>query len=231
MAPNLWQSGLVTIYRGDCREIMPDLAEASVDAVITDPVWPDASVLLQGRDDPDGLFREAAAHFPRLCKRAVIQLGCDSDPRFLAGMPVSLPFLRACWLEYARPSYKGRLLYSGDVAYVFGEWPESRAGARVLPGRMMQTASEPMKREHPCARRIQHVQWLVRWYAQGLVLDPFCGSGTTLIAAMRAGLPVIGIEIEETFFEMAKEQVKREQNQRVLWPSVAVPMGNDPDSG
>lgn len=61
MAPNLWQSGLVTIYRGDCREIMPDLAEASVDAVITDPVWPDASVLLQGRDDPDGLFREAAA--------------------------------------------------------------------------------------------------------------------------------------------------------------------------
>lgn len=208
----------VTLYHGDCREILPWLSP--VDAVICDPVWPNAVKSLAGSDDPVGLFAEAAHYFPRLAKRAVIHLGCDSDPRFLLGMPKELPFFRVCWLDYAVPSRKGRLLYGSDVAYVFGKPIASKEGARVIPGRSPSGQPDfkrPKSRKgkdftdgsplHPCPRRLDHVRWLVKWFADGVVLDPFCGIGTTLVAAKMTGLPAVGIEIEEKYCERAAKRL------------------------
>ncbi len=196
-----YQEDGIVIYHGDCREVMLELEP--VDAIITDPVWPNATPELAGSENPELLFSQAVSHFPRLARRVVVQLGCDSDPRFLRTMPEELPFFRVCWLEYVRPNYKGRLLYTGDVAYVFGSPPPSRDGTHVLPGRCLQNDSARNKDIHPCARQLQHVQWLVKWFANGPVLDPFMGSGTTLVAAKRLGLPAIGIEIEQKYVETA----------------------------
>ncbi len=204
----------ITIYNADCRELLPGLSP--VDAVITDPVWPNAVRELDGSDDPAGLFAQAAAFFPRLCRRAVVQLGCDSDPRFLAGMPAELPFFRTCWLEYVFPHHKGRLLYTSDVAYVFGEPPESKPGAHVMPGRCIQNDAAKRPSGHPCPRQLQHVRWLVHWFARGCVLDPFCGSGTTLVACKDAGLPAIGIEVSEQYCEVAVRRLSQE----TLWQAV-----------
>lgn len=197
----------ITIYHGDARTVLPNLASA--DVIITDPVWPNAVPSLAGADDPYGLFAEVARSFPRIARRLVVHLGCDSDPRFLQAVPPELPFFRACWLEYARPHYKGRVLYTNDVAYVFGDPPPSRPGARVLPGRMIQTDSTPHVPGHPCPRRYQHVRWLVSWFARGLVIDPFMGSGTTLVAAKHLGLPAIGIEVCEEYCRSAVERLQQ----------------------
>lgn len=190
-----------TIFHGDSREILPALQP--VDSIVTDPVWPNAHPDLQGADRPRELFAEAAAHFPRLAKRVAVQLGCDSDPRFLSGMPAAMPFFRVAHLEYVRPHYKGRLLYTGDVAYLFGEPPPSRKGKQVIPGKCIQTDAAKVTRLHPCARQYQHVRWLVGWFGGELILDPFMGTGTTLRAAKDCGYQAIGIEIEERFCELA----------------------------
>jgi len=50
---------------------------------------------------------------------------------------------------------------------------------------------------HPCARRLQHVIWLVHQFSDKQVLDPFMGSGTTLVAAKQLNRQAIGIEISE----------------------------------
>jgi hypothetical protein len=86
----------ITIYHGDCRDVLPTLAP--VDCIITDPVWPNATADIPGREDPLGLLTAAAVHFPRLAKRVVVQLGCDSDPRFLAAIPRELTVFRTCWV-------------------------------------------------------------------------------------------------------------------------------------
>jgi site-specific DNA-methyltransferase (adenine-specific) len=44
---------------------------------------------------------------------------------------------------------------------------------------------------------------LVRWFADGVVIDPFCGAGVTLRAAVDLGVRAIGIEIEERYCEYA----------------------------
>mgnify|MGYP001615282628 CR=1 FL=1 len=194
----------IQLFCGDARQLIQAMPAA--DSIVTDPVWP--TTVFPGVDDPAALLAKVLGDARAL--RLVIQLGCDSDPRFLCAVPTEWPFLRSCFLEYVRPHYKGRLLYTNDVAYVFGKWPASRQGARVFPGKTIQTDHQKRAAGHPCARQPQHVEWLVGWFARGLVLDPFCGTGTTLAAAKNAGLPAIGIEIEPRYCEIAVKRLRQE---------------------
>ena len=198
----------VTIYCGDCREIVPSLAPATV---VTDPVWPNFHPDLVGSDDPWSLWSDFLGLLPLSVNLLVVWLGCQSDPRFLANVPDRLPFLRMQYLRRAVPSYNGRCLVSGDVAYAFGEWPPSRDGARVIPGECGRVTSDPSRRQnHPSARNEDHAKWLLRWWGNGVVLDPFMGVGTTLVAAKYHQGKAIGIEIEERYCEIAARRCSQE---------------------
>ena len=205
MKPYYERAG-ITIYHADCREI----PQTWHDTVITDPVWPNASELLAGAERPYELLNEAAHHF--YCRRLAIHLGCNSDPRILQGVPGSLPFFRAVWLRYARPHYLGRLLYGSDVAYLFGEPPSSKEGLHLIGGEVTDAKGKGKETLHPTPRKLAHTKWLVsRWSEPtDVILDPFAGSGTTLLAAKELGREAIGIEIEERYCEMAAERLSQE---------------------
>lgn len=207
MTPYYSEKG-ITIWHGDSREVLPQI-EDEFDAVITDPVWPNATADLRGKDNPQGLLADVLSLLSERTRRIVIQLGFDSDPRFLAAVPVRFPFVRACWLDCARPHYKGFLLAGVDIAYVFGEIPK-RDGWTVLPGMCRSNDSNGKEVDHPCPRKLQHVRWLTRYYAQGPICDPFAGGGTTLLAAKLLGVPAVGIEIEERFCEMTAKRLSQE---------------------
>lgn len=218
----------IAILCGDCREILPQLG--TVESVITDPVWPDADVKLAGSENPYELFAQMCQVIPQGTERLVVQLGCDSDPRFLQGVPGKWPFLRYCWLDYARPSYKGRLLYTGDVAFIFGIPPAYIKGRQVMGGMCRSTKADSMFQRgtgsihgkswtrnemdnlpHPCARRLQHVAWLVYMFTDKAVCDPFMGSGTTAVACKMQGRKFIGIEIEERFCDLSVKRIEKAQ--------------------
>lgn len=215
----------ITIYHGDARH----MGWIDCEAIITDPIWPNS--VFPGTD-PQQILQDVLAdgQFPS-AKRVAIHLGCDSDPRFLQAVPTRWPFFRVCWLDYARPSYKGRVLYGSDVAYLFGEPPAPAEGRFLIPGKCMaQRTGYKIQREigssytgksytgnagdsergHPCPRRIQHVQWLVKHWARENVLDPFMGSGTTALACKGQGVRFIGIEIEERYCEIAAKRLSQE---------------------
>lgn len=202
----------VTIFHGDCREILPNISIAQT--IVTDPVWPNSLLKLKGADRPLELFTEAAAFFPRICQRAVVHLGCTSDPRFLLAIPKELPFLRTCWLRLNFPSYRGRILIGSDVAYAFGTAPKSRKGHHLLPGECSTNDTDMdisiKRKRHPCARKLNHLRWLLNVFGEGIILDPFMGSGTTLRAAKDLGFPAIGIEVEEKYCEAAAKRLSQE---------------------
>jgi hypothetical protein len=205
-----YDHGGVTIYCGDCREILPHLA--GVETVITDPVWPNASVPLFGSDNPIGMMGDMMSALPSSLVRLAVQLGCDSDPRFLMSVPPSLPFFRVAWLEVVRMAYRGRLGHTGDVGYLFGSPPPVTPGRRIVPGRFIDADHSGKQSSHPCPRKLAHVQWLVKWWsAPGeVVCDPFMGSGTTLVAAKNGGRGAVGIEIDERYCEMAAKRLAQE---------------------
>jgi len=201
------------IHQGDALSSLKLLLDNCIDAIITDPVWPNAMDCLEGSDRPFELFAEAAREFPRIAKRVSISLGCNSDPRFLKGLPSEMPFFRVCWLDYARPHYLGRLLYTSDVVYLYGEPPKSIPGRHLVSGRMMHNKPEPKHKGHPCPRRLSHMKWILeQWTRAGeIVLDPFAGIATTAVACIQTGRRFLGFEIVPEFCNLANERIKSAQ--------------------
>jgi hypothetical protein len=206
-----YQEELVTVYCGDAREIVPTLEP--VDIILTDPVWPNAIPQLVGSERPWELFEEFNAAAEGKCQRMGVVMGCNSDPRFLKSVPMSLPFLRVMWLAYVIPGYSGRILDGAEVCYVFGPAPPVTKGRRIIPGetRYRHSGRNTRNIQHPTPREFWHMDWLVKWLANGTILDPFAGSGTTLLAARKRGYPSIGIEIEERHCEEIVRRLKNEK--------------------
>ena len=68
------------------------------------------------------------------------------------------------------------------------------------------------KNGHPCPKPIEWMKWCVRIGSiyNEFILDPFMGSGTTLVAAKELGRKAIGIEIEEKYCEIAARRLAQE---------------------
>lgn len=67
------------------------------------------------------------------------------------------------------------------------------------------------RNKHPTVKSLQLMRWLVRLVTPpgGLVIDPFCGSGSTLVAAIREGVRIVGIEEKLVFADFARARVAR----------------------
>lgn len=71
---------------------------------------------------------------------------------------------------------------------------------------------------HPCPKPLGLMLWLLnRGSIAGDILDPFMGSGTTLIAAYRHGRSAVGIELSEEYCEMAAKRIEKELAQGRLF--------------
>jgi len=212
----------VRILQGDCREILPTLAGERIDSVITDPVWPNCPpALLAGWDRPEALLGEALELLPRSVKRLVVILRSDSDPRFLRAVPDRWPFVCMQTMAYAVPMYIGRVLGGTEVAYCFGDPTPVRKGKRLIP--MWGPKAQPGNRRangHPCSRALVHMDWLVDWWSMPgeTILDPFCGSGTIPLAADRMQRHGIGIEVVDSYVDIARA---RAANDAPLFAEVA----------
>jgi hypothetical protein len=68
----------------------------------------------------------------------------------------------------------------------------------------------PVANQHPCVKPISIMEWCIRLVARegAVVLDPFMGSGTTGIAAVRCKVNFIGIEREEEYLRIAEARIR-----------------------
>ena len=96
----------------------------------------------------------------------------------------------------------------------------TRHPSTVIPvrNRPNMTKEEKAGVDHPQQKDLAAVTRLIRLLSHPgqLILDPFMGSGTTLVACHRTGRKGIGFELREEFFEMAKARLEQETAQGVL---------------
>jgi site-specific DNA-methyltransferase (adenine-specific) len=213
----------ITIYHGDCREIMPEVAAA--DLVVTDPPYTFGLASTSGRLGWGDLMNAATFYADIL--RSVRRLTATRNgAAWLFNSWRTFPVIaRAAW-EADWPVVSLLVWDKGPEVGMGG-----KVGLRAQYELCALFAQEGFSISNRSAKDIVNVPWggsAPREYhaAQkpvgiithilsvsldhaGLVLDPFMGSGTTLIAARTAGLPAIGIEIEERYCEIAAERLSQ----------------------
>jgi site-specific DNA-methyltransferase (adenine-specific)/site-specific DNA-methyltransferase (cytosine-N4-specific) len=80
---------------------------------------------------------------------------------------------------------------------------------KVYPANVIHLATECNNREHSAAFPEALPEWFVKLFTKAgdTVLDPFMGSGTTVIVAQRMMRNSIGIEVMSEYYEMVKEKI------------------------
>ena len=213
MRPYYEQDG-VTIFHADCREVLPALP--LVDALITDPPY-------GIRADTGQEKRAWKRHGNALTEsRSYGVTNWDNSPppawlleqaRALArwhvifgGNYFSLPVAR-CWLVWDKDN--GTNDYADcELAWTNFDKPVRRLSFR-WHGMLTEPGCPKECREHPTQKPEPVMRWAIMQAPQDVrtILDPFMGSGTTLVAAKRLGRKAIGIEIEERYCEIAAKRL------------------------
>lgn len=229
MATIYYQDNAVTLYFGDCLEVMDSLEPGSVDAVLTDPPY------------SSGGRRENA----RSLRKSMLREMSDDD--WIRGDAMSTNgftwLMRMCGMQWRR------LLVPGGHALSFIDWRMwptlaaalESADLRQHPTLVWDKASlgmgaifrnqhefivhmsagnprEPYRRDianvlrfaavrkgtHPTEKPEPLLRTLLSVVAAAgqLVLDPFAGSGSTLAAARSLGARAIGVEADERYCEV-----------------------------
>jgi site-specific DNA-methyltransferase (adenine-specific) len=81
----------------------------------------------------------------------------------------------------------------------------------VLPGVLTYTQPQQAARVHQTQKPLDLMRQIVRITAPGgTILDPFAGSGTTLLAAALEGYDAIGVELSDAYYAAALERLGQE---------------------
>ena len=80
------------------------------------------------------------------------------------------------------------------------------------------TSDEKRHAKHSTQKSLDHLKYLIRLLSDegATVLDPFMGSGTTLLAAAQTGRKVVGFDILKEYFDMTKTRLELETAQGAL---------------
>jgi DNA modification methylase len=190
----------VQLLLGDCLELMRDLPDGSVDAVVTDPPY---EVGFADWDTFIGGWLEAALMTAPLLA-------------FTPGIANIQKYPQPTWvLCWAKPGSTRRNGTGGfnhwEPVFVYGKrriWVDYK----WLPDCVNHA---PPDIGHPCPKPVSLISWLVEILSDvgATILDPFMGSGTTGVACVQTGRNFIGMEIDPTYFAIAERRIREAQMQ------------------
>ncbi len=216
----------ITIYHGDCRDVLPGLAEKSADLVLTDPPFFMPATHYQSRvqwqrswSDTSILAAFWAAIVTEACRvlrptgHMLAFCNGDSYPVFYPEMYRRFDFLKSLVWDKGHVGL-GRVWRNQHELIIAARWNESTfvEDGRLRSDVIRFAATPSAERSHPVEKPRALLQSLILPTVPtgGLVLDPFMGSGTTLEAAKAQGLRGVGIEGEERYCEIAARRLSQE---------------------
>lgn len=214
-----YQDDAVTIYHGDCADVLGSLA--APDLVLTDPPYGVAE-----RTDRRAKGRTNAAlsndfppvhgddqpfdPAPLLVYPKVVLFGAN---HYADKLPASATWL--VWDKLDGLVTDKRLVGFDDNADVELAWTNVGGPARLVSHRwkgMIKASEQTDSRVHPTQKPVALMSQIVAWLTKPgeLVLDPYMGGGSTLRAAKNLGRRAVGIEIEERYCEVAAKRCAQE---------------------
>jgi len=200
-----YQDDSCTIYCGDCREILPTLGQ--FDLLLTDP--PYGIDYKAGDSSQLGIQKFERVHGDAEEFQPAFILGfpdviCFGANHYTHGLPRGEGQFY-CWDKVCTNGMKVRIAECEYLWHKNGTKP--RVFRHLWSGAYR--ASEAGERaQHPTQKPIALMQWCLGLIPDAqTILDPFMGSGTTLVAAKLEGRKAVGIEISEKYCEIAAKRL------------------------
>ena len=225
-----FQDGAVTIYHGDCREILPTLAP--VDLVLTSPPYNIGASHHTGNirhspySDalPEADYQSSQVKILNLLWSVTERSGSllyNHKNRIKDGLQIS-PYrwiFQTQWLDKQEvvwfngsPNFDKIRFYPMTERFYWLVKDASTVMENVAGLKDLESwDAEGTKGEHTRAFPIEAARQLIGCFPSAqTILDPFMGSGTTLRAAKDLGRKAIGIEIEERYCEIAAKRMSQQ---------------------
>jgi site-specific DNA-methyltransferase (adenine-specific) len=215
------------ILCGDCCQLLKSIPDKSIDLVVTDPPY---AIGFMGKTwDKQLPPKEAFQEMFRVLKDGALAFVMSSPRQDV--MWRMLKLLEDCGFEMrqswakqhgflnvpkASSSERNQGCKNLEGTVRFGSLPES---GKMLPSKSEHIKPHKIKgNAHPTVKPVKLMAYLIELGCQpkGIVLDPFCGSGSTLIAAQMLGRKWMGIEIDAEYCKIAEARVKEVMRDRSI---------------
>ena len=212
---------------GDSLQVMPGLGR--FDAVVTDPPY---GIGYSPGGGGGGITDSNGKRYEKRFTSKDLVIGDDGPFDPLPILALGLPTIMWGGNHFASrlPDSKAWLIWDkrrgttvNDFADVEIAWSNLRTPARCLPhlwNGMLRDSERAVPRVHATQKPIAVMEWCLGFLPDAkTILDPFMGSGTTLVACQRMGRHGTGIELDPDYFEIACRRVDEAARQ----PDLLIP--------
>ncbi len=207
-----YQDNWVTIYHGDCREILPELPSA--DLVLTDPPYNVGKNYGLHNDSMEQheYISWCSEWFSILKEKSpciVITVGITNLPMWLIDIERTHKIIAWVKENQCSRNYIGKTsgfnIWEPVLVYGSSKKCVPRDSFNIPIGLQSNIG------DHPCPKPPRAWEWLLNNFTDhgDTVLDPFLGSGTTTYCAKKLGRKSIGIEINEKYCEIAAKRCQQ----------------------
>lgn len=206
---------------GDCLAVMPELG--AFDAVVTDPPYgigeSGGKSASRGKLAPADLYAHKGWDTKTLDAHVNIAISIARHSIVFGGNYYDLP-PTSCWLVWDKQNG------ANDFADCELAWTNLEKAVRRIYWRwngMIRKGSDV--REHPTQKPLGVIEWCIGHLPAeaATILDPFMGSGTTLVACQKLGRAGTGIELDPDYFAIACKRVDEATRQPDLFVAPADP--------
>lgn len=220
-----WERDGIKLYLADCRDVLPHLS--GVDAVVTDPPYGIGFKYESHNDTPEGYGtwlwgileaaeRQCSEGAPLFVFQAMLNVKHFGSwfPREFRIYAAAKNFvqIRPIAMQYTYDPVV--VWWNGKPRYCLGEVDRDFFVADTAS---TISNKDNIEKGHPCPRPLDQMLHIVTHWCDGVVLDPFMGSGTTGVACIRTGRKFIGIEKEPKYFDIAVKRIEAELNRAPLF--------------
>jgi len=203
---------LNTIIHGDCLDVMPSIPDKSIDMILTDPPYPHEFMYC---------YDYLADLSPRVMKRGASLLTLLGHYALEEIMDKFRGRLKYRWLfcmnqesgKHARMAMGIEVCWKPILWYVKDAYPQGRGFIKDMV--VINGLAGQEKKLHKWEQDVEWAMFFIEKLTQtgGTVLDPFIGSGTTAIACINTNRNYIGIEKDETYFNIAQKRISEHTQQ------------------
>jgi DNA modification methylase len=213
--------GDATLYLGDCKQILPHIGK--VDAVVTDPpygIGEDGGDKKRRRGYRPLVVHEKKNWDKQRPQKCVFDLMREvSTEQIIWGGNYFADFLPPSmgWLYWDK-------LMGGDFSDGELAWTSQKRAVRDFSKSPFAGLKGGHERQHPTQKPVELMQWCIGFLPDAdTILDPFMGSGTTGVAAIKLGRKFIGIEIDPGYFDIACRRIEQATRQPDLFIAKPAP--------